>query len=305
MKDCRGELLERVRRGLPSAQERTAFEAHLGSCESCRMTFAVMNDFDAVGEAEPGDWERVAAMARASVLALGRSKPVRKGLTRRTWRLAFAALALTGIAAAGVAVHISQTPVAQTSPVDASNAGLVKGSPSVSAPAVSPSLGEKQASQPATPAERKESLPENEAPRAARQHEVPRTGAATNSAASEKEMYRAANAARREGRTQEAIATYHKLQRQFPRSAEAHASRVSLGGLLLKIGSPGAALGQFEAYLASGGGQLAAEALFGQAQAQRALGRTAEEAQNLDRLVRTYPQSAYATHAERRLRELR
>lgn len=304
MKDCRGELLERVRRGLPSAQERTAFEAHLDSCESCRMTLAVMNDFDAVGEAEPGDWERVAAMARASVAAVGRSTPLPTRLTRRTWRLAFAALALTGIAAAGVAVHISQMPVSQTSPVDSSDAGLVNGS-RMSAPAVSPSSGEKQPSPSSAPTGAKESSPENETPRAVPTRDIPHTGAEQKPVTSEKDMYRAANAARREGRTQEAISTYQKLQRQFPRSAEAHASRVSLGGLLLKTGSSSAALAQFDAYLASGGGQLAAEALFGQAQAQRALGRTAEEAQNLDRLVRTYPQSAYATHAERRLRELR
>ena len=43
MKDCRGDLLGRVRRGLASDQERTAFEAHLSSCESCRLLCDVSN----------------------------------------------------------------------------------------------------------------------------------------------------------------------------------------------------------------------------------------------------------------------
>jgi len=118
-------------------------------------------------------------------------------------------------------------------------------------------------------------------------------------------MYRAANDARREGKATQAISTYQRLQQQYPGSLEARASRVSLGGLLLRNGSPSVALAQFDAYLATDGGQLSAEALFGRAQALRALGRSADEVQNLRRLVANYPDSAYATHAKRRLQELR
>ncbi|HSC86526.1 MAG TPA: tetratricopeptide repeat protein [Polyangiaceae bacterium] len=122
--------------------------------------------------------------------------------------------------------------------------------------------------------------------------------------ASALELYRAANDARRAGKTSEAIRGYKDLQRRFGTSAEARASRVSLGGLLLRSGSPSDALAQFDAYL-EGGGQLAAEALFGRGRALQALGRSAEEIDNLERLVRQYPNSAYATHAKRRLDERR
>jgi TolA-binding protein len=119
------------------------------------------------------------------------------------------------------------------------------------------------------------------------------------------DAYRAANDARRAGRSDQAIRGYKDLQGRFPGSAEAKASRVSLGGLLLRAGSGSAALAQFDGYLEGGSGPLAAEALFGRGRALQALGRSAEEIETLERLVRQYPKSAYATHAKRRLDELR
>jgi TolA-binding protein len=205
-------------------------------------------------------------------------------------------MVLTGAAAAGVvATRLSQDPPSDTDKGDPADQKV---------PA---------AAQPAAESRKKTTLPEPTTEAAPESADTPTAAPAPKAAtpskstppASAKETYRAANDARRAGKTSEAILGYRKLQRNFPASPEAHASRVSLGGLLLRSGSSSAALAQFNAYLASSGGQLIAEALFGRAQALRALGRATEEAQNLERLVTTYPNSAYASHAQRRLLELR
>jgi TolA-binding protein len=200
-------------------------------------------------------------------------------------------MVLTGVAAAGVvATRLSSDPPTQSG----TNAAV---------PTLAPS---------AAAASEKATLPEPAVPESPKSADVPSTPKISliapdknASFTSASEAFRAANEARRAGKTTEAIAAYQLLQRRFARSPEAHASRVSLAGLLLRAGKASAALVQFDAYLASSGGQLTAEALFGRTQALRALGRTAEEAQDLNRLVKTYPKSAYATHAESRLAELR
>ncbi|WP_437579030.1 tetratricopeptide repeat protein [Sorangium sp. So ce887] len=65
--DCRNELLIRVRRGVATEPDRLAFDAHLGSCESCRITWELAQDFDAAGAAEPGDAELLARIASAAI----------------------------------------------------------------------------------------------------------------------------------------------------------------------------------------------------------------------------------------------
>ncbi|WP_437962339.1 tetratricopeptide repeat protein (plasmid) [Sorangium sp. So ce119] len=68
--DCRSELLTRVRRGVATEPDRRAFDAHLGACASCRMSWVLAQDFDAVGAAEPGDAE---LLARIASVAIGRA----------------------------------------------------------------------------------------------------------------------------------------------------------------------------------------------------------------------------------------
>ncbi|WP_437969467.1 tetratricopeptide repeat protein [Sorangium sp. So ce260] len=65
--DCQSGLLTRVRRGVATEPDRLAFDAHLGSCESCRITWELAQDFDAVGAAEPGDAELLARIANAAI----------------------------------------------------------------------------------------------------------------------------------------------------------------------------------------------------------------------------------------------
>lgn len=287
MKECREELLGRVRRGQAWGQDRAAFEAHLETCESCRMTLDLMGDFDAVGEAEPGDSERVARIAAAAAAALGASTPPPVRPLRaphRHWRLAIAALVITGSAVAGGLgwIALRSSPARETNARPTTPATSGRGSPSITPRPVAT-----------------EKTPDNAEEEAVVEPTPPKT--APNATT----LYRAANDARRAGRNDAAIQAYGELQRRFPGSSEARASRVSLGGLLLRSSSAGSALAQFDAYLDGGGGNLAAEALFGRGRALRALGRTADEARNWERLVRQYPDSAYATHARRRIDELR
>jgi TolA-binding protein len=290
VKHCRGELLGRVRRGLASDQERTAFEAHLSSCESCRMLCDVMGDFDSVGEAQPGDSERV---ARIAAIASGTRRltpraPLRGA--RRAWLLAAAALVLTGAAvASGVRWVTVSSPPPEGTPRVLKSTSLAP-TPIRKAPVLEPAATA--------------TVPPPAPVAAVRSGNLTKS-AASPSPASASEVYRGANDARRAGRSDEAVQGYQQLQRRFPSSPEAHASRVSLGGLLLRSGSAGAALAQFDAYLQAGAGQLAAEALFGRGRALQALGRSAEETDTWARLVKQYPSSAYATHAQRRLDQLR
>ncbi|HTN86259.1 MAG TPA: hypothetical protein VL242_21310, partial [Sorangium sp.] len=65
--DCRSELLTRVRRGVATEPDRLAFDAHLGACESCRFSWELAQDFDAVGAAEPGDAELLARIASVAI----------------------------------------------------------------------------------------------------------------------------------------------------------------------------------------------------------------------------------------------
>jgi TolA-binding protein len=292
VKDCRGELLGRVRRGLASDQERTAFEAHLASCESCSMLCDVMGDFDAVGEAQPGDSERVARMV---AVAAGRRRVTPRASlrsARRAWVLAAAALVLTG---AAVASGVRWVTVRSMPPEDAP-AVVKSAARALPPPREAPKLEPTSTPAVAPLASMTAAPPANRV--------KPAVSTAT-STMSPSEAYRAANEARRAGRADDAVRGYQQLQRRFPSSAEAHASRVSLGGLLLRSGSASAALAEFDAYLRGGAGQLAAEALFGRGRALQALGRAADEADNWERLVRQYPSSTYATHAQRRLDQLR
>jgi TolA-binding protein len=275
-------------------QERTAFEAHLDSCESCRMTLDVMGDFDALGEAEPGDSERVARMAATAARTLGVTPPIPLRPARRHWRLAVAGMVLAGTAAAGGLGLVAYRAASEDA------------TPVVNEPAPHPPKHDTPVLVP-TPAVT--AAPSAKPPAAVvappKTAPVAASAASATAPTSASDVYRAANDARRAGRSDQAIRGYKDLQRRFPGSAEAKASRVSLGGLLLRGGSGGEALSQFDSYLEGGSGPLAAEALFGRGRALQALGRSAEEIETLERLVRQYPKSAYATHAKRRLDELR
>ncbi|WP_437652384.1 tetratricopeptide repeat protein [Sorangium sp. So ce1182] len=339
--DCRSELLTRVRRGVATEPDRLAFDAHLGACESCRISWGIAQDFDTVGAAEPGDAELLARIASVAIggaaLDVRREgAPVRpdndvrhgddlappgSGLAgargarwkRSAWLYAAAAVLACGVAAAAL---VQRRPPPEPTPsvrllqpslraVVSRPRAVAPAAGEPAPPAGEPAPGGAPAPAGAAAAPAGAALPELAAP-AARSKEAPRgPGAAASSAPTAEQLFRDANEARRAGSTQRAIELYRALQKGFARSPEATLSLVSLGSLLLNSGSPAAALAQFDRYLGTAGARpLAVEALYGRGRALRALGRSADEAQSWRRLLREHPGSPYVEHARRRLAEL-
>lgn len=310
MSACPGRLLERVRRNVASDEERTAFEAHQQTCESCRLTMDISRDFELIGAA-PDDGARIARLAQHT---LGRMAPRARGLARKRWaplaRFALAALVVSGAAAAGLwSWSRSPAPVpppsvtGSPSPGDGEVMGQRAGSPQGTERAATTEVEPASPVPPEKEQSAAESLPARAGPSKAA---VPKANVKKDEQArTASALFKIANAARRQGHSALAISRYQDLQRQFPSSAEATASRVSLGGLLLETGRASQALAQFDRYLAGGGTQrLTAEALYGRGRALRALGRTDQEAKNWRRLLSSYPESPYGGEARRRLSTL-
>ena len=294
MNDCRGELLERVRRGLAAERDRLALDAHLRCCEVCRLTSEIAGDFDAEGEAAPNDAElvtRLAARARAAY-AVQAAPPRRFTRLRRAAPLAIAAMVLSGLAAGAFALQ--QRAAEIVPPPDAPSEAAEARSVAQERATGTSGRGDAPAVENTEPLP--QDVPASPPQPAAGPPEAPLPSASA--------LYKLANEARRQGNRKTAMARYRTLQRRFPGSPEATLSRVSLGGLLLDSGATADALAQFDGYLAGGDRRLVPEALFGRGRALERLGRRAEEAHNWQRLVSTYPRSAYATHAKRRLQEL-
>jgi TolA-binding protein len=117
-------------------------------------------------------------------------------------------------------------------------------------------------------------------------------------------LFGEANQARRSGDIGRASGLYHLLQDQFPGSAEAELSRVTLALLLLDSGDAQGALSGFERYLAGASRGLEAEALVGRARALGRLGRRDLEATAWQEVQRKYPRSIYGRQATERLSAL-
>jgi TolA-binding protein len=119
------------------------------------------------------------------------------------------------------------------------------------------------------------------------------------------ELLSDAGRARREGHSAQAIAQLESLQARFPSSAEAVASDIMLGSLLLQSGSAVVALQHYDRYLRrSPGGSLAPEAIWGRAQALSRLGNSVAAQQSLNELVQRFPSSPYASSARAKLHAL-
>jgi ferric-dicitrate binding protein FerR (iron transport regulator) len=126
---------------------------------------------------------------------------------------------------------------------------------------------------------------------------APRVNAPATSASSEapsleapSELLLRARAARGRGDLAEATRLYRELTANHPASAEAHASLVSLGDVLLSTGDAQGALTSFEAYQRTSG-PLSQEAAYGRIRALRSLGRAAEERAAILSFFDAYPQA--------------
>lgn len=117
-------------------------------------------------------------------------------------------------------------------------------------------------------------------------------------------LFADANQARRAGDVGRASGLYRLLQEQFPSSAEAELSRVTMALLLLDSGDAQNALAGFERYLAGSSRGLEAEALVGRARALGRLGRRDLEAFAWQEVQRKYPRSIYGRQATERLAAL-
>jgi tetratricopeptide (TPR) repeat protein len=118
------------------------------------------------------------------------------------------------------------------------------------------------------------------------------------------ELFGLATQAREEGNLSEAIAISQRIEQNFPSSTEGITTHLSLGVIYMQQGKPNLALGEFEIYRHIGNPELMAEALWGQAQALKQLGRPSDEREILAELLRSYPRSVYVAAAKERLNAL-
>lgn len=291
------ELIDGARRGELSAADRARLDLHVEHCASCRFELDVASDFARERAPQASDSARLSkivggALAGVGLPDAGRASTVEAGRPARTMRRKLVAvggtalaLGLLGGAAAAFflaspreepeptpdAIEVTEpsppAPPARAEAREAVEEEVVEGAPVV-----------EEEAQPARPAIAREPL-------------------------TAEELFARGNAARREGRYDQAERMYRTLQRAHPSSREASVSRVTLGRLLLDgRGSPAAALEQFDRYLASHpAGVLAEEARVGRALALGRLGRREEERGAWRDLLAHHPDTLHAERARRAL----
>jgi tetratricopeptide (TPR) repeat protein len=298
--DCLSDLVTRARRYRMSRGELAQLDEHLSSCGQCRLTQQIGDDFDVIGGLQAGDDVRIATLADAIV----RGRPgrgVRRARARRLSGIA-AAVAFALFAAAGAYAMLERPPVVRA-PVESA---LLAASATPREQVELVASTALRALRVDAPAPARPIAP-------ARVASAPRPQGPSSPVAPQPEpvdsasvLYANANGERRRSHVLEAISLYDELERQYPASAEALASRVSLGRLLLGRGMFSEALTQLTGYLtAAPDGTLAPEALFGRARALQALGRKDDERAAWVGLLAKFPDSVYATQAHRRIAELR
>jgi TolA-binding protein len=316
------DLIVRARRGELSPSEERRLKQCLRSSPALRVAHLVGSDFDRVGEVEPGDDQQVRRFVADALRHHTNAGRAWRGPRRLVTGLLAAAFLLSGTTAFGwwqgwVQLRFLAAPdVAPTSSAECQ-----------ATPPVAPQSGTRPL--PTTPSGEPSSQPELEAPAVALPHRAPvepesspaknrtRAGFQASSRAGSTaafapveaspptagDLFSSGNRARRAGQNARAIALFQQLQREFPSSAEAQLSRLSLGRVWLAQGVASQALAQFDGYLKSGG-PLAEEALLGKARALAALGRFGEERAAWQTLQRRFPASVYHAQADERLRQL-
>jgi len=122
---------------------------------------------------------------------------------------------------------------------------------------------------------------------------------------SSSELLREAHKLLRDGERDAAASKYGELMREYPASAEARSSLLSLAELELEhLGNAAAALQLADRYLAGGAGTLAPEARETRVRALRSLGRRGEERAAIEEYLKAYPESLRGPSLEKRLAEL-
>ncbi|HEY2408929.1 MAG TPA: zf-HC2 domain-containing protein [Polyangiaceae bacterium] len=303
-RECQSDLVERARNATLSSRDRLALEAHLESCPSCRTARVILADFQEESGLLASDGARIERLAERALLHVARSgHPVPRRALRRAALLVAAALCLLASTAAArlwLARGHVQSLRAATGAVTATPSALDRREPT-RAP-TQPSAPVAPESPPAAAQAANDSTLTPARSAVLLSNSNPQSNPVRESAS---ELLRRAADAKVAGNRGLAIELYKKLEAEFPSSQEAELSRVSLGRLLADSGYPAAALREYDLYLSgSHGGALIQEALYGKARTLGALGDRAEEARSWQRLLRDFPNGAYAPTARRRLLDL-
>jgi TolA-binding protein len=308
------DLLDKDARGVISAAERERLGAHMECCAACRLERQMRADFasDMEGEDPRISVSGLLALAgvakppvveepaeELAVAGLPRRAVVRRRVTRATWLLAAAAVFVASAAGAAGATGIGQRAWSRL--VGGSEPATVLASEPKPAPKRAPRhalAGPAPVSAPA-PVETRDVLASEPAPTKAPVLVAPSPPAhAVETSAS---VFEAANDARRHGDYTRSLRLHRELESRFPTSREAHVSRATTGQLLLDLGDPTGALASFDAYLATGSGELGEETMVGRATALERLGRADDARRAWQALLAAFPDSPYAAHAKRRL----
>jgi len=305
------DLLERDARGELSAVERERLDAHLARCAACRLERVVRADFlreaERVAIRTPADVQRLLA----DVLDAPRTAEPPPIPTRLRRRQRIAGLLLTGVlvtaagwaAAAGwsaaratrVTIEVGGAP----SSARMASSGLSGAARGETAPALTRDAPEEQVA-PALPSLSNES---HARPAPAARPAPVTLATAPPEAESPGLAFQQANDARRAGQHARAAEAYRALIARYPGSAEAPASLVALGRMLLDDGDAAGALRSFDDYLHRGGA-LGEDVMLGRALALHNLGRSDDESSAWSALLASYPRSVHAERARRRLLDL-
>jgi TolA-binding protein len=288
------DLTSKARRRALSRDEEVRLQALFEEAPEERRLYRAGLAFDRDSSAREGDDVLVARMAERAEQEFGRplSSPPPRRL--RFVTLVAAALVAAGSAAAGTGVVYLVRVKESGGDVPAVAATVVNAAPK---PKAAP-RGERRAS--AKPVAVVEETP---VPAPAVDHApgvVATPKRASREAFGAPALFSEANKRRLAGDSAGAVALYTELAMRYPGSAEANLAELSLAKLFLASGDSERALGYFRRAGATGGA-LGSEALWGEAEALRALGRTGEERETLERLLKRYPSGAYAKAARKRL----
>ncbi|HVU02787.1 MAG TPA: zf-HC2 domain-containing protein [Polyangiaceae bacterium] len=280
------ELLDKWADGSLSESEESRLEAHVATCAACRFEMDVRADFADVAVVAPMDASLLALAGRAAPQAAEAAVAPPRRRKRAALVLGLAAALLAGASLAAAAIGVLPRLVRDSAPASVTTPapGLPRGS---TAPA------------PNTPSIALSALPL--APEAGKTEPAHARVVARPSAA---DLFRDANAARRDGDTARAVALYRTLEAEYPRSEEARLSYATLGRLQLDRGDAKAALAGFDAYLSKGGAALGEEALVGRALSLQKLGSRDGEISAWQEVLRRFPKSIYAKLARSRIAAL-
>lgn len=268
-----------------------------------RIMSEILPELERDSSVRPGDDLLVARINARALAALGtRAAPVRAPAKRRTVMLLVAAavLLMAGLASAWFSgtrpartpepTPSSAPPKAATKPKSKSS---IKSMPTASSAAVVPS-------EPVAPSEAVEPVeaiaPIEPTPPSASEASPHELKADPPDKAHE--LFARANRLRRQGRLAEAAVVCERLLNLYPNAREVAPTRLALGKYL-QSRQPERALAQFRA-LASAGGSLRAEALWGISEVASILGQRSVSEQALADLLREFPDSPYAEVARTR-----